>query len=176
MGNATARKEHSIRRGPVLRGSMALPFTVMTGQSKVSAFLQENSDVKQKLLNQVSALPTSLGGVQTFKTIVFFSQVLCLNSSEPPPTLPRSAGLAADRPCGHDMTLGCPRRAASPQSAGLPAARATLRARLALRAGLSGSLFNLQQTSRPKGAEVENDPGQAVKAPRDTRLLSFPAS
>ena len=64
------------------------------------------------------------------------------------------------------MTLGCPRRAASPRSAGLPAARATLPAaratlwaRLALRAGFSGYLLNLQQTSRPKGAEVENDPG-----------------
>lgn len=37
LGKPTARKEHSIRRGPVPR---ALPFTVMTGQS-VGAFLQE---------------------------------------------------------------------------------------------------------------------------------------
>lgn len=41
LGKATARKEHSRRSGPVLRGSMALPFTVTTGQSKVSALLQE---------------------------------------------------------------------------------------------------------------------------------------
>ena len=70
------------------------------------------------------------------------------------------------------MTLGYPRRAASPRSAGLPAARTTLS--WALRAGFSGYLLNLQQTSRPKGAEVENETGPGREGAPGYKVALFP--
>lgn len=107
-------------------------------------------------------------------TIVFFSQVLCLNSSEPPPTLPGSAGLGCRPALRTRYDLGLPPDGLqSPQSAGLPCRPRHPESQAGPQSGIVWLLIQSTANIKAERRRGRNDPGQAAKAPRDTRLLSF---